>query len=94
MNTIHRTAAALAFIALFFGAIAIAEGQPSDIEAMADAAMAHDDAVAEARIEAMSQSETERRAWAICKGWHAERAQVLRVADTGELVCRRAGVVL
>lgn len=94
MTPIHRTAAALAFIALFFGVIAITEGQPSDIEAIADAAMAHDDAVAEARIEAMSQSEAERRAWAICKGWHAERAQVLQVADSGELVCRRRKVVL
>ena len=93
-NLFQSTAAALAFIALFFGAIAITEGQPSDIEALADAAMSLDDAVAEARIEAMSQSETERRAWVICKGWHTERAQVLRVADTGELVCRRVEVVL
>lgn len=94
MTAARNTLGALAFIALFFGAIAITEGQPSDIDALADAAMAHDDAVAEARIEAMSQSEAERRAWTICKGWHAERAQVLRVADTGELVCRRAGVTL
>jgi hypothetical protein len=92
MNTIQRTAAAAAFMALFFGAISLTG--PSDIEALADAAMAQDDAVAEARIQAMSQSEAERRAWAVCKGWHAERAQVMRVADTGELVCRRVGVTL
>jgi len=64
------------------------------LHAEADAAMAHDDAITKARIEAMSQSEAERRAWAICKGWHAEHAQVLRVAESGELVCRRAGVTL
>jgi hypothetical protein len=54
-------------------------------------AMAHDDAVIEARINAMSQTENERRAWSICKAMHAERAQVYVLADTGEFVCRRIG---
>lgn len=91
MNTLRNTMGALAFIALFFGAIAITAGEPSDVEALADMAMAHDDAVIEARINAMSVSENERRAWSICKAMHAERAQVYVLADTGEFVCRRIG---
>jgi hypothetical protein len=84
--------AGFAAAALFLGLQSIVG--PSDIEAAADAAMAYDDAVIDARIEAMSQSEAERRAWAVCRGWHAERAVVLRLEDTGEFVCRRRGEVL
>lgn len=92
MNAARNTIGALAFIALFFGAIACTG--PSDIEAAADAAMSLDDAVIEARINAMSVSENERRAWDICRGWHGHRAVVLQLSDTGEFVCRRAGVAL
>lgn len=92
MTHLRNTIGALGFMALFFGAISLTG--PSDIEAAADAAMSLDDAVIEARIVAMSQSENERRAWAICKGWHGDRARVLQLADTGEFVCRRAGVTL
>ena len=84
--------AGFAAAALFLGLQSMVG--PSDIEALADSAISHDDAVIEARIEAMSQTENERRAWAICKGWHGDRARVLRLADTGELVCKRAGVTL
>lgn len=91
MNALRNTMGALAFIVVFFGAIAITAGEPSDVEALADTAMSLDDAVIEARIEAMSQTENERRAWAVCRGWHAERAQVLQLSDTGEYVCRRIG---
>lgn len=94
MNTLRNTLGALAFIVVFFGAIAITAGEPSDVEALADMAMAHDDAVIEARIQAMSVSENERRAWDICRGWHGQRAVVLQLSDTGEFVCRRAGVAL
>jgi len=84
--------AGFAAAALFLGLQAMVG--PSDIEAAADAAMAYDDAVIEARINAMSQTENERRAWSICKSWHGEYARVLRLADTGEFVCRRIGVDL
>lgn len=90
MNTLRNTMGALAFITVFFGAIAITAGEPSDVEALADTAMSLDDAVIEARIEAMSQTENERRAWAVCRGFHGERALVLQLSDTGEFVCRRA----
>ena len=90
MNALRNTMGALAFASLFFGAIALTAGEPSDVEALADMAMAHDDAVIEARINAMSQTENERRAWAVCRGWHGERALVLQLSDTGEFVCRRA----
>ena len=90
MNTLRNTMGALAFATLIFGAIAITAGEPSDVEALADMAMAHDDAVIEARIQAMSVSENERRAWAICRGFHGEKAVVLQLTDTGEFVCRRA----
>ena len=92
MNTLRNTLGALAFASLFFGAIACTG--PSDIEALADTAMSHDDAVIEARIAAMSQSENEKLAWRICKARHAERAQVFVLADSGEYVCRRAGGAL
>lgn len=92
MNTLRNTLGALAFASLFF--VAIACTGPSDVEALADSAMSLDDAVTEARIEAMSQSEAERRAWAVCRGWHAERAVVLQLEDSGEFVCRRRGEVL
>lgn len=94
MNALRNTLGALAFATLIFGAIAMTAGEPSDIEALADTAMSLDDAVIEARINAMSQTENERRAWAVCRGWHAERAQVLRLADSGEFVCRRRAEVL
>lgn len=94
MNALRNTMGALAFIVVFFGAIAITAGEPSDVEALADMAMTYDDAITEARIVAMSQSENERRAWAICKGWHGDRARVLQLADTGEFVCRRSGGAL
>lgn len=89
MTAARNTLGALAFAALIFGAIAMTG--PSDIEAAADAAMSHDDAVIEARLAAMSQGENERLAWRICKAMHAERAQVYVLADTGEFVCRRIG---
>lgn len=88
----HNWPAGFAAAALFLGLQSMVG--PSDIEAAADAAMAHDDAVAEARIVAMSQTENERRAWAVCRGWHAERALVLQLEDSGEFVCRRRGEVL
>ena len=84
--------AGLMAAALFLGLQAMVG--PSDIEAAADAAMSLDDAVIEARINAMSVTENERRAWSICKSLHAERAQVYALADTGEFVCRRIGVDL
>ena len=87
MNTLRNTLGALAFASLFFGAIACTG--PSDVEALADSAMSHDDAVIEARINAMSVTENERRAWDVCRGFHGERAIVLQLADTGEYVCRR-----
>lgn len=89
MNALRNTMGALAFASLFFGAIACTG--PSDVEALADMAMAHDDAVIEARLAAMSLGENERLAWRICKSLHAERAVVLQLRDSGEYVCRRAG---
>lgn len=91
MTAARATLGALAFAALIFGAIAITAGEPSDVEALADMAMAHDDAVIEARINAASLGDNERLAWRICKAMHAERAQVYVLADTGEFVCRRIG---
>ena len=92
MSTLRNTMGALAFASLFFGAIACTG--PSDVEALADMAMAHDDAVIEARLAAMSLGENERLAWRICKPLHAERAVVLQLRDSGEYVCRRAGGAL
>ena len=94
MTTLRNTIGALGFMALFFGAIAITAGEPSDVEALADTAMSLDDAVIEARINAMSQTENERRAWAVCRGWHAERAVILQLEDSGEYVCHRSGGAL
>jgi len=94
MNALRNTMGALALMVFLFGAWAIAEGQPSDVEALADMAMAHDDAVIEARINAASLGENERLAWRICKSLHAERAVVLQLSDSGEYVCRRAGGAL
>ena len=88
MNTLRNTMGALAFASLFFGAIACTG--PSDVEALADMAMAHDDAVIEARLAAMSLGENERLAWRVCKGLHGEKAIVLQLRDSGEYVCRRA----
>jgi hypothetical protein len=88
MNTLRNTLGALVFASLFFGAIACTG--PSDVEALADMAMAHDDAVTEARINAASLGDNERLAWRICKSLHAERAVVLQLRDSGEFVCRRA----
>lgn len=81
--------AGFAALVLFFGLQSLVG--PNDIEAAADAAMAHDDSITEARLAAMSAPENERRAWSICKAMHAERAQVYALADTGEFVCRRIG---
>ena len=89
-NAARATLGALAFAALIFGAIAITAGEPSDVEALADMAMAHDDAVIEARINAASLGDNERLAWRICKSLHAERAVVLQMRDSGEYVCRRS----
>ena len=83
--------AGFAAAALFLGLQSMVG--PSDVEALADTAMAHDDAVTEARIVAMSKSENEKLAWRVCKAMHAERAQVLTL-DSGEFVCRRVGVTL
>lgn len=94
MNALRNTIGALAFIVVFFGAIAITAGEPSDVEALADMAMAHDDAVTDARINAASLGDNERLAWRICKSLHAERAVVLQLRDSGEYVCRRAGGAL
>lgn len=90
MNALRNTMGALAFASLFFGAIAITAGEPSDIDALADTAMSLDDAVIEARLAAMSMGENERLAWRICKSLHAERAVVLQLRDSGEYVCRRS----
>ena len=84
--------AGFAAAALFLGLQSMVG--PSDIEALADSAISLDDAVIEARIQAMSQTENERRAWSICKSMHAERAQVYALADSGEFVCRRIEVAL
>lgn len=84
--------AGFAAAALFFGLQSMVG--PSDIEAAADMAKSHDDAVTEARLAAMSLGENERIAWRVCKGLHGEKAVVLQLRDSGEFVCRRAGVVL
>lgn len=94
MNALRNTMGALAFATLIFGAIAITAGEPSDIEALADMAMSHDDAITESRLAAMSLADNERLAWKVCKGLHAERAQVFQMRDSGEYVCRRAGSAL
>lgn len=84
--------AGFAAAALFLGLQSMVG--PSDIEAAADMAKSHDDAVTEARLAAMSLGENERIAWRVCKGLHGEKAVVLQLHDSGEFVCRRAGVVL
>lgn len=94
MSAARDTLHALLAVAVFFGAIALTAGEPSDIEAMADTAKAHDDAIRAARMAAMSLGENERLAWKVCRGLHAERAVVLQLRDTGEYVCRRAGSAL
>lgn len=83
-------AAGFMAVALFFAAQSMVTG-PSDTEAAADVA-AHAQALATdaAQIEADAELAVRQA----CAQMHGSRAQVLRIADTGDLVCRRRGVQL
>lgn len=79
-----NTLAALALMALLVGAAALTGDDERDA---INAHLARQDAQA---MQAQADAD-ERQA---CAELHGDRAQVLRVAGSGELVCRRAGVVL
>lgn len=90
MTALRNTLGALAFAALIFDAIRCT-GEPTESKAMADVA-----AEVEARaVEAEElQADAEFLVRQHCQSLHGSRAQVLRIAAEGHLVCRRRGEVL
>lgn len=90
MTAARNTLGALAFAALIFGAIRCT-GEPTEAVTMQDVA---------AEVEAMAveaaqlQADLELMVRQHCDRLHGDRAQVLRVAGEGHLVCRRRGEVL
>lgn len=91
MNPTHNTLAALALLALLIGAAAITGDDERDA---VNAHLARQDAMASAQTQACDVAARERQARAACQQIHGDRAHLLRVAGTGELVCRRMGVML
>lgn len=81
-------------MALLIGAAALTGDDERDA---VNAHLARQDAQA---MQAQAEAEADERAAfeldvrQACAEMHGDRAQVLRVAGTGELVCRRRGVVL
>lgn len=90
MNTLRDTLGALAFAALIFGAIRCT-GESTEVHAMQDVAAEVEAMAVEAAQIAADAELTVRQA---CARLHGDRAQVLRVAGEGHLVCRRRGEVL
>lgn len=86
-----NTLAALAFMALLIGAAALTGDDERDA---INAHLARQDAELQAQAEADKRAAFELEVRQACADMHGDRAQVLRVAGTGELVCRRAGVAL
>lgn len=89
-NAARATLGALAFAALIFGAIRCT-GEPTEAVAMQDVAAEVGAMAVEAAQIAADAELTVRQA---CARLHGDRAQVLRVAGEGHLVCRRRGEVL
>lgn len=90
MTTARNTLGALAFAALFFGAIRCT-GEPTEAVAMQDVAAEVEALAVEA---AQIQADLELMVRQHCASIHGDRAQVLRVAGEGHLVCRRREVQL
>ena len=91
MNLTH-TLAALAFMALLLGAAAITGDDERDA---VNAHLARQDAMTmQAQAKADEQAAFELDVRQACAEIHGNQAQVLRVAGTGALVCRRAEVQL
>lgn len=87
-----NTLAALALMTLLLGAAAITGDDERDA---VNAHLARQDAQAmQAQADADERAAFELDVRQACAQIHGDRAQVLRVAGSGELVCRRAGVVL
>jgi hypothetical protein len=87
-----NTLCALALMALLLGAAALTGDDERDATA---AHLARQDAQAmQAQADADERAAFELDVRQACDEIHGDRARVLRVAGTGELVCRRAGVVL
>jgi hypothetical protein len=90
MTAARNTLLALAVIVAFFGAIRCT-GEPTEAQAMADVA---------AEVEALAveaeqlQVDAEFLVRQHCQTLHGSRAQLLRIAAEGHLVCRRRGEVL
>lgn len=92
MKPTRNTLAALALLALLIGAAAITGDDERDA---VNAHLAHLDAQAlQAEADAAERAAFELDVRQVCAQIHGDRAQVLRVAGSGELVCRRAGVQL
>lgn len=91
MTTTRNTLAAFALLALLIGAAAITGDDERDA---VNAHLARKDAMASAQAQADDVAALERQARATCQQLHGDRAQLLRVAGTGDLVCRRMGVML
>ena len=90
MNTLRNTMGALAFAALIFGAIRCT-GEPTEFHAAVDVAAEVEALAVEA---AQMQADLELMVRQHCARMYGDRAQVLRVAGEGHLVCRRRGEVL
>lgn len=90
--TTTNTLCALALMSLLLGAAAITGDDERDA---INAHLARQDAQAmQAQADADERAAFELDVRQACAEIHGDRAQVLRVAGSGELVCRRAGVVL
>lgn len=87
-----NTLAALALMAVLVGAAALSGDDERDA---VNAHLARQDAEAmQAQAEADERAAFELDVRQACAQIHGARARVLRVAGTGELVCRRVEVVL
>lgn len=92
MTPARNLLAALALLALLIGAAAITGDDERDA---VNAHLARQDAQAlQAQADAEERAALELDVRQVCAQMHGDRAQVLRVAGTGELVCRRVGVQL
>lgn len=90
MTAARNALLAVSLIVAFFGAIRCT-GEPTEAVAMQDVAAEVEALAVEASQIAADAELTVRQA---CARLHGDRAQVLRVAGEGHLVCRRRGEVL
>ncbi|MFC7460784.1 hypothetical protein [Hydrogenophaga defluvii] len=90
MTAARNALLAVSLIVAFFGAIRCT-GEPTEAVAMQDVAAEVEALAVEA---AQLQADLELMVRQHCDRIHGSRAQVLRVAGEGHLVCRRRGEVM